>query len=535
MSGISYGDALAALPRAAEAMPPSLDAAGIQALLAAHHPDHGANARVALSIGANAGDPCHPALAALLQSNALIEDADLAGAETRRADLLVLGGGGAGAAAALEAAAAGRHVVLATKLRLGDSNTVMAEGGIQAAVGPEDSLQRHFDDTLKGGHRRAEPTLVAQMVSDGPAVIRWLIGLGMHFDLETEAGLGARLLRKPAGGTSARRILSHRDFTGLEMMRVLREAVEMHPRITVLHRCPAVELLSDEHGHCVGAVLYDLEHRRLKLLRSPAVILATGGSGRLHLSGFPTSNHYGATADGLVLAYRLGAKLRDLDSFQYHPTGVAHPAHLAGGLISEAVRSAGAWLVNGEGQRFVDELSPRDIVAAAILREIAAGRGIVQEGQRGVFLDTPSLLAREPQLLETRLIGLKHLAHKCALDPRERPFLVAPTLHYQNGGAVIDGHGATSIPGLYAAGEVAGGIHGRNRLMGNALLEIISFGRRAGAHAASLPASPSTRGGIEHLHRWQRALAQAGLPRGPRAPALYPDYAPFDLRRHQAA
>ncbi|WP_305123399.1 FAD-binding protein [Roseomonas sp. GC11] len=485
--------------------------------------------------GPRGAPPPPPPLAALLQSNALLDDAALAGATPLRADVLVLGGGGAGAAAALAAAGAGRQVILATKLRMGDSNTVMAEGGIQAAIGPEDSLQHHFDDTLRGGHNSADPHLVKQLVTDGPAVIRWLIGLGMHFDLEKEAGLGARLLRKKAGGTTVPRILSHRDVTGLEMMRVLREAVELHPRITVMNRCPAVELLSDDAGACVGAVLYDLEHRRFLLLRSPAVILATGGSGRLHLGGFPTSNHYGATADGLVLAYRMGARLRDLDSFQYHPTGVAWPAPLAGGLISEAVRSAGAWLVNGHGQRFVDELLARDIVAAAILREIAEGRGVTRGGRVGVFLDTPGLLARQPDLLETRLTGLKHLAHKAGFDPRREPFLVAPTLHYQNGGAVIDPQGETTIPGLYAAGEVSGGVHGRNRLMGNALLEIISFGRRAGAHAAARPVAAYSRGGIEHVHRWQRALAAAGLPRAPRAPLLYPDYAPFSLRQHAAA
>ncbi len=294
-------------------------------LLARFHPDYGETARVALTIGANAGDPCEPTLARLLQANALIDDLDLAGAVAMTADVLVIGGGGAGAAAALTAAEAGAKVILATKLRIGDSNTVMAEGGIQSAVGAKDSLQQHYEDTFLGGHKRGNPALIAQMVTDGPDVIRWLIRQGMAFDLIDAGTLTATLALKQPGGATAPRILSHGDFTGLEMMRVLREAVELERKIEVLNRCPAVELLSDEAGNCVGAVLFDLEYQRFVLVSAKSVILATGGSGRLHLGNFPTSNHYGATADGLVVAYRIGARMRDLDSFQYHPTGLAWP------------------------------------------------------------------------------------------------------------------------------------------------------------------------------------------------------------------
>lgn len=504
-------------------------------LLRHHHPDHGEQARVALRMGANAGQPCHPQLAELLQRRPLIDDVDLAGAASVDTDVLVIGGGGAGCAAALEAARAGARVLLANKLRTGDSNTVMAEGGIQAAVGDDDSLQQHYEDTLVGGHGVAERALVAQMVGDGPAAIRWLIELGMAFDLQSPGSPTGQLVRKRAGGTRIARVLCHRDFTGLEMMRVLREAVALDHRIRQLNRCPAVELLSNAGGECVGAVLYDLERRRLLLVRAHAVVMATGGSGRLHLQGFATSNHYGATADGLVLAYRIGARLRDLDSFQYHPTGIAAPQQLAGSLVSEAVRSAGTWLVNGLGERFIDELQPRDVVAAAILRECAQGRGIGQDGAVGVFLDTPGLVAREPQVLQ-RLVSLAHIAHKCGIDPAREPLLVHPTLHYQNGGVAIGADGATTVPGLYAAGEVSGGIHGRNRLMGNALLDIISFGRRAGVAAARRPGHRwEGRAGIEHLHDWLRALMHAGLERAARAPQLYPDYGHFDLRQHRAA
>lgn len=507
------------------------DDTSVDDLLKGYHPDHGPNARVALRIGVNRGEPCQPDLARYLQANALIDDIDIAGAQVISTDVLIIGGGGGGCAAALIAAKQGAQVILATKLRLGDSNTVMAEGGIQAAVGEDDSPQLHFEDTLRAGHFCGEPELVAQMVMDGPDVIRWLIQLGVMFDLEEGRPMGGNLLRKKPGGASAARILSYRDYTGLEMMRVLREAVDLDPGVQVWNRCPAVELLSDERGGCAGAVIYNLESRSFVLVRARAVILATGGAGRLHLNAFPTSNHYGATADGLVLAYRMGARLRELDSFQYHPTGIAYPAHLAGGLISEAARSAGAKLINGEGERFVDELKPRDVVASAILRECAQGRGIDRDGQTGVFLDTPTLEMENPGILAKRLVTLRHLARKCGHDAALEPFLVYPTLHYQNGGVAVDKDGATSVPGLFCVGEVTGGIHGRNRLMGNALLDILSMGRRAGAKAAASGTSAmASRAGIGHVHAWQRQLTLAGLPLHVMAPQLFPGYAHFDLR-----
>jgi succinate dehydrogenase / fumarate reductase flavoprotein subunit/L-aspartate oxidase len=235
-----------------------------------------------------------------------------------------------------------------------------------------------------------------------------------------------------------------------------------------------------------------------------------------------------------VLAYRIGARLRELDSFQYHPTGIAYPPHLAGGLISEAARSAGAKLINGEGERFVDELKPRDVVASAILRECALGRGIEREGQVGVLLDTPTLELEQPGILAKRLVTLRHLARKCGIDAATEPFLVYPTLHYQNGGVAIDTDGATGVPGLYCVGEVTGGIHGRNRLMGNALLDILSMGRRAGAKAADRGlGAAANRAGIGHVHAWQRELTLAGLPLEPKAPQLFPSYAHFDLQAHR--
>ncbi|VFR57021.1 L-aspartate oxidase [plant metagenome] len=530
VEGITHDAALAAWREAAPAEARGLDLAP-QALLARFHPDHAPGAMVALDVGVSAGQRCPAALAALLQADALLEDVDIAGAPGHDADVLVIGGGGAGCVAALTAARAGARVLLATKLRLGDSNTVMAEGGIQAAVGPEDSLQRHFEDTLRSGHFVADKALVTALVSDGPDAIRWLIREGMSFDLAREGErMGGTLLRKKPGGATAARLLSYRDFTGLELMRALREAVLLQPGITVLDRHPALELLSDDRGRCAGAVMHDLARGRATLARAGATVLATGGAGRLHLSGFPTSNHYGATADGLVLAYRLGAPLRELDSFQFHPTGIAWPAHMEGALVSEAARSSGACLVNGRGERFVDELQPRDIVAAAILREIEEGRGVLRDGQAGVFLDTPTLERSQPGILAGRLVTLRHLAHRAGIDPAQEPFMVRPTLHYQNGGICIDTDGRTPIPGLLCAGEVTGGLHGRNRMMGNALLELVVFGRRAGASAAAQARREGPRNvGLAHLADWRRALANHGLCATRKAPMVFPPYGNFDI------
>jgi succinate dehydrogenase / fumarate reductase flavoprotein subunit/L-aspartate oxidase len=501
------------------------------ALLRAHHPDHDDDLHTTLVVGPDAGTRCSRPLADLLQANALIDEIDIAGAPERTVDVLVIGGGGAGAAAALAAAAAGARVLVVTKLRFGVSNSVMAEGGMQAAIGTDDSIDRHAEDTLRAGHGVGDPDLVARMVADGPDIVRWLIRLGCHFDRTGTAPLDDLVLKRP-GGASADRIVSARDHIGLEIMRVLRAAVDNEPRIEVLPAGPVVELLSDERGRCAGAVLYHIPYRRFVRVHSRAVVLATGGAGRLHLGGGPTSNHIGATADGLVLAYRLGAHLRDVDSFQYHPTGLAAPRHLVGLLVSEAARSHGAHLRNADGERFVDELQPRDVVAAAVLREIAAGRGIDRDGLVGVWLDTPGLERAKPGTL-AGFPSLRHLAERCGHDPAVQPFLVRPTLHYQNGGIRIDGEGRTDVPGLFAAGEVTGGIHGRNRLMGNALLDILSFGRRTGATAAgNHPDPPSRRHTLAHLADWRRALIHAGLPLERRAPLLFPGYTNFDLPSH---
>jgi L-aspartate oxidase len=521
---IGYDEALAAYrPQAERPLTEQHDDVG--ALLRAYHPDHRADTMTTLKVGPNSGEQCHRQLAEVLQADARIDEADLAGAAIVETDVLVIGGGGAGCAAALVAAVAGAKVILATKLRLGDSNTVMAEGGIQASIDKADTPQMHYDDTLKAGHQLGEKKLVSQMVMDGPDVIRWLIQQGMQFDTD-EFG---DLLTRRAGGTSANRVCFYRDYTGLEMMRVLREAVQ-NSDAEVWEYSPVVELMINESGHCAGAVISNLKDCRYVQIIAKSVIIATGGIGRMHLNNFPTSNHFGATGDGLVLAYRLGAQLRDLDSFQYHPTGLAHPHHLAGTLITEGVRSAGTYLLNGKGERFVDELKPRDVVAAAILKECAEGRGVqTSDGGQGVWLDTPGLELRNPGILKQRFPKLLHLGKKAGIDPHTSPLLIYPTLHYQNGGVAINEHGETTVPGLYCVGEASGGIHGKNRIMGNALLEIISFGRRAGAHAAERRHHKGhKRTSIDHLSRLRRELTISDMPMEKKSPMLFPDCAKFD-------
>lgn len=498
-------------------------------LLNNFHPDNYAESKSRLSIGVNKGDLCHQQLCDLLQANAHIDAAQLAGAKLVETEILVVGGGGAGCAAALAAHASGASVILATKLRLGDSNTVMAEGGIQASVEKDDTPQAHFNDSFLAGHKKGDPELIKQLVLDGPNVIRWLIQQGMQFDLNP---FGDLLTRK-AGGTSASRVVYFRDYTGLEMMRVLRESVA-NSKIDVWEYSPVVELLSDEFGNCAGAVVSSLKDESFVQIKAQSVILASGGLGRLHLNQFPTSNHFGATGDGLVLAYRMGAKLCDLDSFQYHPTGLAYPTHLSGTLITEGVRSAGAYLINANGERFVDELSPRDVVAAAILRECQEGRGVQLENNRqGVWLDTPGLEKRYPGIIKQRFPKLLELAARSDIDLCKVPMLIYPTLHYQNGGVKIDKNGQSSVEGLYCVGELSGGIHGRNRLMGNALLEIISFGRKAGEHAASERTRwKQNKITLEHLNIHRRDLVNHQLPMQLKSPQLFPDYANFDIREN---
>jgi succinate dehydrogenase / fumarate reductase flavoprotein subunit len=330
------------------------------------------------------------------------------------------------------------------------------------------------------------------------------------------------------GGTSRRRLHSARDYTGLEEMRVVRD--EMRNRgIDYLEFSPVIELILDDKGTAAGAVLVNIETNETIVVRSRAVILTTGGIGRLHIQGYPTTNHYGATADGLVLAYRAGAKLIYIDTMQYHPTGVAYPVQIEGQLVTEKVRTLGAQLTDRAGKQFIMPLEPRDVVSAAIIRECSENRGnSTPSGQVGVWLDSPMIdMIRGEGTIARELPAMVRQFARYSIDIVKEPMLVYPTLHYQNGGVQIGINGETTVPGLYAAGEVSGGVHGRNRLIGNSTLELFVFGRRAGKAAASFAkdSRPGT-ATLEHVRRWQAGLRQAGIADDrPVSPLLLPDYA----------
>jgi succinate dehydrogenase / fumarate reductase flavoprotein subunit len=503
-----------------------------QALLQDFHPDYIAAAFRQLRLGPNQGDRTPRELADALEAPARIPvDFDLEGEPDAVCDVLVIGGGGAGASAALLARENGASVLLTTKLRFGDANTMMAQGGIQAADKANDSPAMHYLDVIGGGAFTNDPDLVEALVSDAPGVIAWLESLGAMFDKEPDGTL--RTIH--GGGTSRKRMHAARDYTGAEIMRTLRDEVRSHSndgggdsRIQVWEFRPAVELLLDGEGQAAGAVLQDLDTGRLMIVHARAVIIATGGSGRLHYQQFPTTNHYGATGDGLVLAYRAGAKLAFIDTMQYHPTGAAYPEQILGQLVTEKVRGLGAQVCNADGEQFVYPLETRDVEAAAFIRECSQnGRGVVTPtGQPAVWLDAPMIdLLNGAGAIARELPAMVRQYKRFDIDLIHEPILVYPTLHYQNGGVAIQADGSTGVPGLYVAGEAAGGIHGRNRLMGNSLLDICVFGRRAGRAAADYarriqPGRPN----LVHLEGWAEARREAGLEAGPPSPVILPDY-----------
>jgi succinate dehydrogenase / fumarate reductase flavoprotein subunit len=318
-----------------------------------------------------------------------------------------------------------------------------------------------------------------------------------------------------------------RDYTGAEIMRTLRDEFR-NQSLELIEYCAAVELLTDERGACVGAAFVNLETQEHFVVRAKTTILATGGCGRLHIQGFPCTNHYGATADGLVLAYRVGAKLGFIDTIQYHPTGVAYPEQIVGQLITEKVRSVGAHLVNSEGNRFIYELESRDITASAIIRECQSRNlGVVTPtGRLGVWLDTPLIeVLKGPGAVKKNLPAMYHQYERFGIYMDKEPILTYPTQHYQNGGILIKDSGETCVKNLYAAGEVAGGIHGRNRLMGNSLLDILVFGKRAGAAAATAAKSIALDGaGFSHVAAYEAKLKTAGISVGRCSPMIFPEY-----------
>jgi succinate dehydrogenase/fumarate reductase flavoprotein subunit len=525
----------ASRPRRAQQAHPRFSADERQAILKAFHPDYIASAFRELQVGPNKGDRTPRELAQVLEAPSLIgPDALEHLTVDREVDVLIIGGGGAGASAALLAQEAGASVLIATKLRFGDANTMMAQGGIQAADKDNDSPAMHYLDVIGGGGFTNDPNLVEALVMDAPLVIAWLERLGAMFDKEPDGTL--RTIH--GGGTSRKRMHAARDYSGAEIMRTLRDEVRSRsadtPGIDLWEFRPVIELVLDEHGHVAGAILKDLDTQRLMLVRAKAVVVATGGSGRLHYQDFPTTNHYGATGDGLVLAYRVGARLSFIDTMQYHPTGAAFPEQILGQLVTEKVRGLGAQVCNVDGEQFVFPLETRDVEAAAFIREcLEKKRGVITPtGQPAVWLDSPLIeMLKGPGTVARELPAMVRQYRRFGIDMISEPILVYPTLHYQNGGVAIRPNGATDVAGLFVAGEAAGGIHGRNRLMGNSLLDICVFGRRAGQAAAEW-AKTAARGmpTLAHLEAWGRQRRDASLGDSPPTPVILPDYTRHDQR-----
>jgi len=514
---------------------PRLDSQEREFILQTFHPDYNTDSFAKIRVGPNKGGRAPIELANVLEAMPILKvdesNSHLSQlASDHVCDVLIIGGGGAGACAAILAQENGADVLICTKLRFGDANTMMAQGGIQAADKDNDSPSIHYLDVMGGGAFACDPDLVEALVLDAPKVIAWLESLGIMFDKEVDGTM--RTIH--GGGTSRKRMHTARDYTGAEIMRVLRDEVRSHaleqPSIKVWEFRPVVELLLDDKGQIAGAILKDLDTGRLMIVHAKSVIIATGGSGRLHYQGFPTTNHYAATGDGLVLAYRVGAKLAFIDTMQYHPTGAVFPEQILGQLVTEKVRSLGAQVCNVEGEQFVYPLETRDVEAAALIRECTERkRGVkTPTNQIGIWLDVPMIdILKGPGTITRELPAMVRQYKRFDIDMTREPILVYPTLHYQNGGVAIQPDTSTSVPGLFVAGEAAGGIHGRNRLMGNSLLDICVFGRRAGVSAAEW--SREVKAGeptLEHIILWEQSRQQAGLtePAIP-SPVILPDYA----------
>ncbi len=505
-------------------LPARLSADDKTNLLAKFHPDFRVDQFSALAFGPNKGEKVPHELAALLQGRSRVLDLDIDLDKVNYdVDVLVIGGGGSGCSAAIEANAAGAKVLLVTKLRLGDANTMMAEGGIQAADKPNDSPAIHYLDALGGGHFANVPELLRKLVADGPGAVKWLNDLGVMFDKEKDG----TMITTHGGGTSRKRMHAAKDYSGAEIMRTLRDEVLNRTDIQVADFTAAIELILDEQGRAAGAVLMNMETEDILIARAKTIVLATGGAGRMHYQGFPTSNHYGATADGLILAYRAGARLLYQDTLQYHPTGVAYPVQIFGALVTEKVRSLGAQLVNKDGIAFIHPLETRDVTSAGIIRECKErSLGIDTAGGQGVWLDTPQIEAVHGKgTIEKRIPAMMRMYAKYGMDIRDKPIIVYPTLHYQNGGIRITVDGQSDIENLYIAGEAVGGIHGRNRLMGNSLLDIIVFGRNAGQQAGKKFRSVTPgKATLAHVKKFEASRNEAGITTATQSPMLLPDY-----------
>jgi L-aspartate oxidase len=393
----------------------------------------------------------------------------------RDADVLVVGSGASGLAAAVSAHAAGARVVLVTKGSLQSSNSAKAQGGIQAALASDDSPEQHAADVCASSRETADPRLVEVLTTEAPEVIDWLERHGVEFTRENGS---YRLAR--CGGASRRRLLQVGDRTGHAITTSLRRAVEATD-VETLPGSPLRELVPTTSGWRVRCGEHDIE--------AGAVVVAAGGRCYREAGerGELSTNHSGATGEVTDMALELGARARDLDALQYHPNGGAWPANMQGYSIPETTRAYGAVLLNADGEEFTDSLGPRDAVSEAIFGEVADGRGVeTPDGRPAVYLDTTRIAESDAE------ISLPYMLRRyraSGIDPLSEPILTYPVLHYQNGGLVIDEQGETTVEGLFACGEIAGGTHGRNRMMGNSLLECCVFGRRAGRAAAKRAAA----------------------------------------------
>src|SRR5689334_7690615 len=390
-------------------------------------------------------------------------------------DVLVVGSGASGLAAALSAERAGARVALVTKGSLQSCNSAKAQGGIQAAFGADDSPEQHADDVWQSSHETANRSLVEVLTGEAPGAIHWLEEQGVEFTRENG---GYRLAR--CGGATRKRLLQVGDRTGHAITTALRDAYtesggESFPN------APLVELEQAENGWVATCRRKNGDELEID---AGAVVLAAGGRcyREAEERGELSTNHPGATGEVTQIALELGAEKRDLDALQYHPNGGAWPPTMQGYSIPETTRAYGATLLNAAGEEFTDPLGPRDAVSQAIFDEVEAGRGVeTPDGRPAVLLDTTRIAEHDAE------ISLPYMLRRyrsAGIDPLREAILTYLVLHYQNGGLVIDEHVETTLPGLHACGEIAGGTHGRNRMMGNSLLECTVFGRRAGEHAA---------------------------------------------------
>jgi succinate dehydrogenase / fumarate reductase, flavoprotein subunit len=401
--------------------------------------------------------------------------------ETRVHDVLIIGAGGAGLRAAIEALAQGASVGVVCKSLLGKAHTVMAEGGIAAAmanVDAADNWKTHFRDTMRGGKLLNNWRMAQLHAQESPDRVRELEQWGALFD-RTESG---DILQRAFGGHTFKRLCHVGDRTGLEMIRTLQDR-GVQQGIDVYMECTVTRLLTDE-GRVAGAFAYWRETGRFIVFKAKSIVIATGGIGK---AWRVTSNSWEYTGDGMALAYEAGAELMDMEFVQFHPTGMVWPPGVQGILVTEAVRGEGGILRNKEGERFMEkydpkrmELSTRDVVARSIYTEVKEGRG-TEHG--GAYLD----ISHKPaEYVKKKLPSMYHQFKELAdVDITKGPMEVGPTCHYMMGGIRVGAETAEStLPGLFAAGEAAAGLHGSNRLGGNSLSDLLVFGRRAGLAAA---------------------------------------------------